>query len=56
MESGVWFKIDLKELIDRVYIAPQSGDWFYRLVLEESKIHGYSFPVKKSSLEEEPFF
>ncbi|HUI91542.1 MAG TPA: AP2/ERF family transcription factor [Chitinivibrionales bacterium] len=56
MESGVWFKIDLKELIDRVYIAPQASDWFYRLVLEESKIHGYSFPVKKSSLEEEPFF
>lgn len=53
---GIWQKLNLQEFVEKVYIAPQADDWFYRLVVEESRMYGFSFPVKKSSLEEEPFF
>lgn len=26
-----WLKIDLKELIENVYVAPQAADWFVEL-------------------------
>jgi hypothetical protein len=56
LEDGVWHNMDIGELIETVYIAPQVGKWFFDLVSEEVRVYGYSFPVKKSLLEEEPFY
>lgn len=55
-EYGVWITIDLHELIENIYIAPSSPNWFTELVEKTSQRYTFHFKVIKSSLAEEPFF
>lgn len=49
-EYGKYVNIDLESLIDKVYIAPNSPEWFYDLVVSTTKKLGYNFEFKKSRL------
>lgn len=53
---GLRIKVDLKKLIERIYIAPTAPTWFADLV--RSLIHkfGYRFEVVHSKLNEQPVF
>lgn len=62
-QYGEWEKIDLSKLIENIYVAPTAPEWFYQLTKEVT--HRYftsDYPksnqpnVKKSSLDDEPFF
>jgi hypothetical protein len=53
---GKFYPFKLENLIDIVYIAPEAPDWFFNLVQQEVKMYGFSFKVRKSSLEEQPFY
>ncbi len=54
--DGKWINFDLKNLIDKVYVSPNSTNWFYELVQNVTDVYNLKVPVKRSSLEEEPFF
>ena len=54
--DGKWIKLDLKNLIEKVYVSPNSTNWFYELVQNVTDVYNLNVPVKRSSLEEEPFF
>lgn len=54
---GLNVPINLKKMIDSIYISPESPDWFFELV--KSVLYRYSLreiPVEKSSLTEDPLF
>lgn len=55
-EFGVWHKVDLHHLIERIYIAPSAVDWFRDLVQKVTVRYGFEIDVIKSSLDDEPFF
>lgn len=55
-EYGIAQEIDLKDLIENIYVAPYSPNWFHNLVSKFTKRYGYNFNVIKSSLEDEPFY
>lgn len=55
-EFGVWRRVNLHSLIERVYVAPQSPQWFEDLVRAVVKRYGLQVPVRRSSLDEPPRF
>jgi hypothetical protein len=55
-EFGAWHTVDLRELIEKIYIAPSSPGWFRDLVKKVTIRYGFVVDVKKSSLDDEPFF
>lgn len=56
-QYGIYKAISLKDLIQTVYVAPESPDWFYELVKSVCKTYGLEeIPVVRSSLETEPFY
>lgn len=55
-ENGVNIKVDLRELIDSVYLFPDSKDWFLRLVRTLIDKFGYTdLGLRRSSLGERPW-
>jgi len=56
-QYGIYKTADLTGLIQKVYVAPESPDWFYDLVQSVCKTYKMSnIPVVRSSLETEPFY
>jgi hypothetical protein len=53
---GVDVPIDLKLLIENIYISPSSPQWFVDVVTSTVKKYGYSFPILQSSLNKSPIF
>ena len=52
--QGLGVKVDLNKLIESVYVAPMSPEWFYNLVKHviTEKYH-FNFPVCRSEIQEE---
>ena len=45
--------IDIKKLIEKIYIHPKSENWYKNLVIELVKRLGFDFEIEKSDLESE---
>lgn len=56
MPEGIWANFNLNKLVDNVYVAPNSSNWFYELVQNVVSVYKLNVPVLRSSLEEEPFY
>ena len=55
-EAGVWKKVCLSELTDRVHVAPGAASWLKDLVQRVCITYGLHKPVIQSSLDDEPLF
>lgn len=55
-KTGIWVPIELNDLIEKIYVSPNSSDWFYSLVKSVKEAYGVDIQVLRSSLEEEPFY
>lgn len=51
---GRHIKIDLKELIEKIYVSPTSPEWFLELTESVSKKFGIDKPVEKSPISMTP--
>ncbi len=56
ISSGLQIKVDIKTLIQKIYVAPNSPSWFLELVGAAVKRYGYSFEVIQSQLNKNPIF
>jgi hypothetical protein len=54
--EGNLVKLDLKNLIENVFVSPNSSNWFFNLVQNIVSVYKLKIPVVRSSLEEEPFY
>ncbi len=54
--DGKWVNVDLHELIEKVYISPNSPNWYQELVKSIVSVYKLKIDVVRSSLEEEPFY
>ncbi len=56
-DYGIYKAITIENIVENVYVAPDSPDWFYNLVKSVCKTYKLSnTSVIRSSLETEPFF
>jgi hypothetical protein len=53
---GIPIAVDIKMLIEKIYLAPNTPDWFSDLVKEIVSRYEYTFEVVHSKLDERPFF
>ena len=54
--DGIWKLVDLSALVDAVFVAPASPDWFWELVQKVTARHLPGVPVTRSALDEKPFY
>jgi len=54
MFEGLSVPVDLDTLIERIYVAPQVGDWAYELVKNIASKYGINKPICHSSLDDVP--
>ncbi len=54
--KGIWKYINLDRLIERIYIAPETPNWFAQLVENIIKKYEIEAEIIKSHLENEPFY
>ena len=54
--GGVPVKVDIEELIEKIYVAPNSPIWFADLVRTAIKRYGYDIEVIHSKLNNSPMF
>ncbi len=54
--DGIPIKVDIEKLVENIYLAPNTSDWFSALVKEIVKRYDYTFNVVHSKLDERPFF
>ena len=52
--GGVWFPADPEKLIEKIYVAPDSDDWFVDLISKLIKRYNLRKPVIKSPLNAVP--
>jgi len=55
-EFGINVSVNLNQLIENVFIAPNTAEWFNRLVTGVLKQYGFAFEVKQSKLDESPVY
>ena len=56
-EGGRWVKLDLPKFIHRIYVAPDSPDWFHQLVRDVSQQYQHgAIEVVRSALAQAPFY
>lgn len=56
-QSGIYKTVNLKDLIQTIFVAPDSEDWFCELVKSVCQTYQLGdVPVVRSSLETEPFY
>lgn len=55
-DSGVWEVVDLKALIQQVYVAPNAPVWFKDLIKTTIGKFGFKFSVQQSSLDAKPLW
>jgi hypothetical protein len=48
--------VDLRNLVERVYVSPNSPHWYFPLVEKLTRRFGYEFPITKSRLSEQPVY
>jgi hypothetical protein len=53
IDNGLKIDIDIKKLIEKIYIHPKSENWYKNLVIELVKRLGFNFEIEKSDLESE---
>lgn len=53
---GLPISVNLKNLIQNIYVAPNSPIWFLKLVKNTVIRYGYKFKVKKSQMDDIPLF
>lgn len=53
INDGLKIQIDIKQLIEKIYIHPKSENWYKRLVIELVSKLGFDFEIEKSDLESE---
>lgn len=51
IDNGVKIGIDIKELIEKIYIHPKSENWYKKLVMDLIARLGFDFETEKSDLE-----
>ena len=51
INDGLKIDIDIKELIEKIYIHPKSENWYKNLVIQLVKQLGFDFEIEKSDLE-----
>lgn len=54
--DGIWEKVSLELLIDKIFIAPTSPKWFLELLKKVVIRYGLKKQVKRSSLDNAPFY
>lgn len=54
--DGIRVPVDVERLIERIYVAPSSPNWFVDLVRSVVHRYGYDYPVLHSELSEQPIF
>ncbi len=54
--GGEIVKVNLNELIEQIFVAPEAAVWFKDLVDRVIKAFGFAFPVIKSDLDKDPVF
>jgi hypothetical protein len=54
--DGLRIKADIETLIERIYVAPSTPNWFSELVKAVVNRYGYEFKVEHSKLNEKPLF
>lgn len=55
-DEGLYIKVNVNQLIESIYLAPYSPDWFVELVDSIKIRYGYNFDVRKSMLSTKPLF
>ena len=55
-DPGRWVSCELAALIELILVAPQSHDWFLELVRRVAARYALSAEVRRSSLDEAPFY
>ena len=53
-DHGVLQPVDVGSLVKEIVVSPQSPDWFLELVLSVVAKYGFHFPVKRSTLGDDP--
>lgn len=48
--------VDINSLIDTIYLSPQSEDWFLDLIKKLRSRYKLSFDIKRSELNNLPFY
>ncbi len=56
LDGGLGVKVDLNILIESIYISPTSPNWFKELIEDTIVKFNYIFPIKDSTLRQEPMF
>ncbi len=51
INDGLKVNVDIRQLIEKIYIHPKSENWYKRLVIELLKQLGFDFTIEKSDLE-----
>ncbi len=55
-EHDKYITVDLDVLIDRIYVAPSSPDWFFELVKSVTKKYDLDKEVTRSALDAKPLY
>lgn len=56
VDHGIQIRIDIESLIEKIYIAPGTPNWFADLVGAVTMRYNYTFKVVQSKLDEQPVF
>lgn len=56
IDHGLKIRVDIEKLVEKIYIAPSTSEWFTDLVRAVVKKYGYTFQVFQSKLNEQPVF
>lgn len=54
-KDGIEIKVNLDEMVEKIYVSPYAPRWFFELVQDIVKKYGYSFGIEYSILCEKPF-
>lgn len=55
-ESGRLVKVDIQNLVEKIYIAPTAPNWFLSLAKNVTQKYGFDVDVSSSSLDTEPVY
>lgn len=54
--KGYPINVDLKKLIENVYVVPTAQQWFFELVASLTKKYCLDVPIKQSTLDNDPIY
>jgi hypothetical protein len=54
--EGLYIPVDLKILVENIYLAPSSPKWLYNLVVSITEKYELNKPVLQSKLDEKPIY